>query len=109
MAAQADGPLLVWVTTDDPVEAGRLARGAVAERLAASAHVTPTRSCYRWQGDLHEADEHLVALRTRRSVYAALEAWIRARHHYVLPEIIALPIAAGLEPYLDWIVDATRS
>jgi periplasmic divalent cation tolerance protein len=36
-----------------------------------------------------------------------LEAEIRRRHPYELPEIIALPIAAGSQPYLNWISEST--
>ncbi len=100
------GPLIVWVTTDREEEAWELARGAVAGRLAASAHVTPTRSCYRWKGEIHQAEEFLVAFRSHGQVYDDLEAWIHNRHHYDLPEIIALPVSGGLAPYLDWMRDS---
>mgnify|MGYP000644379008 CR=1 FL=1 len=34
---------------------------------------------------------------------AALEAAIRARHPYELPEIIAVPLHEGLPAYLAWV------
>jgi periplasmic divalent cation tolerance protein len=30
-------------------------------------------------------------------------AWIKARHGYDCPSILALPIEAGNQDYLDWI------
>ena len=39
--------------------------------------------------------------------YAALEAAIRARHPYELPEIIAVPITHGLPEYLQWVTAET--
>jgi len=44
-----------------------------------------------------------VAIKTRAGRYAAVEAAIVARHPYELPEVLAVPMAHGLERYLDWI------
>ena len=33
----------------------------------------------------------------------AVEARIKAMHGYKLPEIIALPVAAGSKDYFDWV------
>ena len=42
-------------------------------------------------------------IKTTTARYAALEAAIRAAHPYELPEIVAVPVAAGLPDYLDWV------
>jgi periplasmic divalent cation tolerance protein len=47
-------------------------------------------------------------IKTTRERYAALEAEIRAGHPYELPEIIAVPLAAGLPAYLDWVGNETK-
>ncbi len=39
-------------------------------------------------------------IKTRAGRYPAVEAAIRARHPYELPEILAVPVVHGLEPYL---------
>jgi len=49
-----------------------------------------------------------VLIKTGRDRYGELEAAIRARHPYELPEIIAVPITDGLAPYLQWITAETR-
>jgi len=42
------------------------------------------------------------------SAYARLEAAIRDVHPYELPEIIAVPVSAGLPAYLAWVNQATN-
>jgi periplasmic divalent cation tolerance protein len=49
-----------------------------------------------------------MLIKTTRERYAALEAAIRSGHPYELPEIIAVPLAAGLPAYLDWLDSETK-
>jgi periplasmic divalent cation tolerance protein len=34
---------------------------------------------------------------------------VRALHPYELPEVLALPVAGGSEPYLDWVRGAAEA
>ena len=70
--------------------------------------LAPVDSIYRWQGAIEEAREYPVLLKSTRERYAELEAAIRARHPYELPEIIAWPVEIGLPGYLDWVAAETR-
>jgi periplasmic divalent cation tolerance protein len=42
-------------------------------------------------------------IKTPASRYAALEQAVRRLHPYELPEIVALPVDAGLPDYLAWV------
>jgi periplasmic divalent cation tolerance protein len=42
-------------------------------------------------------------IKTTRDRFAALRERILALHPYELPEVLAVDIAAGHAPYLDWI------
>lgn len=106
VAAEA---LLVITTVDDEQVAAGLAREAVEQRMAACVHLLcPGRSVYLWEGRVEEAQEHTLLLKTSAARYEALERWLVSRHPYQTPEIIALPISAGLNDYLDWIRQCTR-
>ena len=95
----------VLVTAPSAEEAARIARQVVEEKLAACGNVLPgLRSIYRWQGKVEEADEALLVLKTARSRFKELADRIVALHPYDVPEVIALPIEAGHDAYLDWIV-----
>lgn len=103
------GALLVITTIDDGDTATALAREAVEQHLAACVHIlVPGRSVYLWQGQVEEAEEQTLLLKTSAERYQALETWLVARHPYETPEIIAVPISAGLDDYIDWIRECTR-
>ena len=96
--------ILVFSNLPDRDSAEQLAKLLIAQRLAACVNVlSPCTSVYRWQGAVETADEIPVLIKTTRERYPALEAAIRAHHPYELPEIIAVPLAAGLPAYLEWI------
>lgn len=102
--------LLIFTTLPDEASAQSLATTLVGERLAACVNIlAPCRSTYRWQGAIEHAEETPVLIKTTVSRYAALEAAIRARHPYELPEIIAVPVAHGLPEYLNWVDTETLS
>jgi periplasmic divalent cation tolerance protein len=102
-------PPLIWVQVAVPLaHAEGLARRCVEARLAACVSIVPgLRSVYRWQGQVETAAESLLVIKTRGSHYPALEALIKAHHPYELPEIVAVPVTLGSEPYLEWIVRET--
>lgn len=97
------------VTISCPAEvAGTLATALVEQRLAACVSLLPgVRSVYRWQGQIEQAAETLLLAKTSADRYPALEAEVRRRHPYELPEILAVNVAGGLPAYLQWILDST--
>ncbi len=96
--------LLVVTTCPDAETAESLAGHLVEQRLAACVNVIPgMRSFYEWKGEVCRDQEFVLLIKTREDVYPHLEKTIVDRHPYELPEVIALPIAAGLAGYLGWI------
>ena len=96
--------ILVFSNLPDRDSAEQLAKLLIAQRLAACVSVlSPCTSVYRWQGAVETANEIPVLIKTTRERYPALETAIRTHHPYELPEIIAVPLAAGLPAYLEWI------
>ena len=103
-------PLLVLTTLPDRPAAEALAEALVDARLAACVNIlAPCQSVYRWQGAVDKASEVPLLIKTTEARYAALEAAIRARHPYELPEVIAIPITQGLPDYLAWVAAETHS
>lgn len=100
--------LLVLTNLPDAEQARALAQTLVERRLAACVNIMPAvQSIYRWQGVVEQASEVSLIIKSTQARYAELEAAIVAAHPYDVPEIIALPIAAGLPAYLNWIVAET--
>jgi periplasmic divalent cation tolerance protein len=98
---------VVLTTTSSEQQAEALAKKIVEHKLAACVQVQQIRSYYLWQGEACDAPECLLFIKTRKAQYQALEDVIRLNHPYEIPEIIQLPIAAGLPDYLRWIDEAT--
>jgi periplasmic divalent cation tolerance protein len=100
--------IVVLSTAPDVDLAVEIARTLVEERLAACVNVVPgLRSIYRWQGKACDETEVLCVIKTSRDRFADLEARLRKLHPYELPEIVALPVALGHKPYLDWVRQST--
>jgi periplasmic divalent cation tolerance protein len=95
--------VVVQTTLDDDEQARELAGRLVEERLAACVQCIPIHSTYRWQGKVESNQEILLVAKTRSTVAAELQSFIREHHPYELPELIITPIAGGLAEYLDWI------
>jgi periplasmic divalent cation tolerance protein len=104
-----DEVLVVLTNLPDDASARRLATTLVESRTAACVNVlSGCWSVYRWQGSTETAEEVPVLIKTTRSRYDALERELRAHHPYEIPEIVAVPVAGGLEDYLDWVRTETR-
>jgi periplasmic divalent cation tolerance protein len=103
-------PVLVVLTNLPSREAGlALARALVERRLAACVNVlAECTSVYRWEGEIETASETPLLIKVPASRYDALEHAIRELHPYELPEIVALPVSAGLPAYLDWVREQTQ-
>jgi|SRR5689334_24133869 len=102
--------LLVLTNLPDRAAAERLADMLIEKRLAACVNIlAPCRPVYRWKDGVQHDEEHPMLIKTTRERYAALESALRAGHPYELPEIIAVPIEAGLPEYLAWVAAETNT
>jgi len=105
-----ESAILVLTTLPERAAAEALARELLAARLAACIQLGSTvQSLYHWRGEIETADEIPIAIKTRVGLYARVEAVIRKRHPYELPEIVAVPFCNALPAYLDWITAETKS
>jgi periplasmic divalent cation tolerance protein len=93
--------------TAAPQDADKIAETLVNERLAACVNIAPIRFCYIWEGKLNLDREELLMIKTQKSQIETLKKRILQLHSYALPEIIALPIIDGHQPYLYWIAQST--
>lgn len=101
--------VVVFITTATPEEAERIGRTLLDERLAACVNATPVRSAYWWKGQVEEAGETLLIVKTAARLVDALTARVRALHSYTVPEVVAFPIVGGNPDYLRWIDESVRA
>ncbi len=96
--------VMVWTTIGSRTDGHKLASVLVEERLAACVNVMGEMdSIYRWHGKVESGRERQVVMKTTANRIPALRARLHELHDYELPEFIVVPIAAGSEPYLEWI------
>lgn len=96
--------IVAFSTCPDEATARRIAELLVSERLAACVNrVTGMTSTYFWDGRLQDDAEILLIIKTTAPRLAELAARLKVLHPYELPELVALPVAGGNEPYLQWV------
>lgn len=100
---------LVMTTCPNNDVARQLADHVVDNRLAACVNIIAgVTSVYRWQGKTTSDQEQLLLMKSPKSRYPELEQAIKGMHPYELPEVIAVPIHAGLAGYLAWVEESCR-
>ncbi len=98
--------LLVYLTCPDQDIATKIAKEIIGRRHAACANILPpSKSFFRWEGAIQEAEEVTVIIKTGADKWPVLEQAIKEMHPYDIPCIIAVPVAAGHAPFLQWIGD----
>lgn len=102
---------LVMITTvSDMAVAKLLAHRLLDAKMAACVNVIPSvTSVYLWQGEVCETQECQLFIKIHNSLYEQASILLRTIHPYQLPEIIAIPIAAGLPEYLGWIKESIQA
>jgi len=98
---------IVLTTTSSLEESKKIARALVDRRLAACVNIIPKiESVYRWEGQVEEAQEYLLVIKTTEEAFPRLRDAIQQLHSYEVPECIALAVEDGSLSYLKWIVDS---
>jgi periplasmic divalent cation tolerance protein len=99
----------IVTTADNRDIIEKIGRDLVEKKLVACAQIIgPIRSIYRWKGNVENVDEWLLFMKSKASLYSAIEEEIRRQHPYELPEITATDIDTGLAGYMDWVASETK-
>lgn len=99
---------LVLVSVPSKEVGKDIADQLINKQLAACVSLLPEiSSIYTWKGETKHEQEALLVIKTRMDLFEkqVLPA-IQAVHPYEIPEILAIPIAAGLPDYLNWMDSA---
>ena len=95
---------MVVVTAPSHDVADRIVTAVVEEGLAACGNIVPgVTSIYRWEGAVQRDSEVLILFKTTQTVLGQLMKRVEEIHPYDVPEVLALPVAAGLEAYTSWV------
>ena len=102
--------VFVYTTYPSLVEAERIGRAVLEQRLAACVNILPGMvSHYWWQGAIERGEEVVMIIKTRASLAEAVRAAVKAMHSYTTPAILVLPIEGGDPAYLGWLMAETET
>ena len=101
--------VFVYTTYPSLVEAERIGKAVLEQRLAACVNILPGMiSHYWWQGAIERGEEVVMIIKTRASLAEAVRAAVKALHSYTTPAILVLPIESIDQGYLGWILAETE-
>jgi len=96
--------VVLFITTAADEEAQLISRVLLEQRKAACINIVPrVSSLFWWQGSIDSAQESLLVVKTRAPLVAEIVQLVKEIHSNDVPEIIALPIVAGNQDYLEWL------
>lgn len=91
---------------DSSEKAESLANELVQTKLAACVQVLPSMtSFFYWEGAVQMESEHLLLIKTAEEKYTEVEAFLREKHSYDVPEVFAIKADRVSEAYAKWLGD----
>jgi periplasmic divalent cation tolerance protein len=88
----------------------RISRAILDEHAAACVNIIRgIESLFLWKGKVEDAKECLLVIKTKTSMLDEVTRIVKGVHPYEVPEVIALPLAGGYQPYLDWIDESVST
>ncbi len=101
--------ILVYTTFEKKEEALQLGRVLLEKRLIACAQIdNAVDSLYWWNGEIEQAEEFRLLMKSRLTLWKELEKTIKKHHSYDLPEIVAIPVVEANPDYRHWIEETVR-
>lgn len=94
----------ISTTTDNRDEANKIARLLIEQKLAACVQIAgPIKSTYWWKGEVEQAEEWLLIIKSKEALFERVKKLIKENHSYDVPEILLMPITDGSQDYLKWL------
>ena len=100
--------IVIYCTVPNKKEGKEIAIKLVEKKLVACVNIIDhVESVFSWDGELSEAKEAMLMIKTKKELFDKIQFIISDMHSYNVPEIIAIPIVAAEDTYLKWIEHET--
>ena len=100
--------VFVYTTYPSLVEAERIGKAILEQRLAACVNILPGMiSHYWWKGAIERGEEVVMIIKTRASLAEQVRAAVKEMHSYTTPAILVMPIESVEKSYFAWILAET--
>ncbi|XP_041816761.1 protein CutA homolog [Chelmon rostratus] len=84
-----------------------ISRAIMERRLAASVNIlSRTSTMYYWKGEIQDASEVLMLVKTKTSRIRQVIDYLRSVHPYANPEVLSFPVEDGSPAYMKWMDEA---
>lgn len=84
-----------------------IGRAIMERRLAASINIlSRTSTMYYWKGEIQDASEILMLVKTKTSRIQQVTDYVRSVHPYANPEVLSFPVEDGSLAYMKWMDEA---
>lgn len=102
--------ILVYITTKNDEEALLIASSLIKAKLIACANILPAiKSIFYWENALQQEQETALIVKTTRDKLSQLCTKVITLHSYDCPCIVAVPIIAGNNDFLQWVHNSTHT
>ena len=99
--------IVVFVTASSEKEAQKISDKLIKKKLVACVNIVPgIQSIFRWKRKIYQEEELILMMKSSLSKFDEIVTEVKHYHSYDVPEIIALPIVAGAEDYLQWVEES---
>ncbi len=99
---------LIFTTVPSRKVGTRISEEMVRQKRVACVHMAPQgTSIYRWKGKIERSREVNLMMKTSKKALPSALQILKTLHPYELPEILAIRVDQGFQPYMDWILKET--
>ncbi|XP_055456868.1 protein CutA homolog isoform X1 [Psammomys obesus] len=100
---------IVFVNCPNEQIAKDIARAILDKKMAASVNILPKNSLlYFWKGEIEEATEILLLVKTKTSMVSRLFTYMRLAHPFEIPEVFSVPMDQADARYVQWLEKAMK-
>ena len=83
-------------------EVGMWCQSIIESNLAACLNIKRINSVFRWEGEIHNAPEWDIQMKTTESILNELISKIKSEHSYDVPQIVWWSVESTIE-YYNWV------
>jgi periplasmic divalent cation tolerance protein len=95
---------IVFVSAPSEKEAKKITQALLKAKLVACVNIIKgIKSFFWWQGNVTQAREVMLVIKTRKALFAKVERIVRKHHSYEVPEIISFSLEDIAVDYRRWL------
>ena len=87
----------------------KIGKGLLKERIIACYSIFPVESSYWWKGKILDEKETFMIIKTRKENFKKIEDYFKKHSGYEVPELVSVEPEKVNIPYLNWVMNETKT